>query len=125
MPARPLESGAWPVTNSANVSLAFNPNTFAGIAFLWFIGCYVTGLVSSKTEFLCHDVLRKRSLVFGPTVCRDIGGMGRDLCFDTRCPKDDYLDARKHREVVKKAEDAKRRHAKSPSRQVLDRFGEL
>lgn len=38
MPADPLESGAWIITDAGNVALALNLIPFAGVAFLWFIG---------------------------------------------------------------------------------------
>ena len=51
IPADPLETGAWLVTDSKMVALALNLVPFAGVAFLWFIGVLRDRLGQEEDRF--------------------------------------------------------------------------
>jgi hypothetical protein len=51
VPADPLESGAWLVTDSNKAAIALNLIPFAGAAFLWFIGVLRDRLGSREDRF--------------------------------------------------------------------------
>jgi hypothetical protein len=51
VPADPLDTGAWIVTDSKTVALALNLVPFAGVAFLWFIGVLRDRLGEQEDRF--------------------------------------------------------------------------
>src|SRR5262249_15002034 len=51
VPADPLESGAWLVTDSNRAAVALNLIPFAGVAFLWFIGVLRARLGHQEDRF--------------------------------------------------------------------------
>jgi hypothetical protein len=51
VPADPLDTGAWIVTDSKTVALALNLVPFAGVAFLWFIGVLRDRLGAQEDRF--------------------------------------------------------------------------
>ena len=53
--ADPLETGAWLKTSSNKVALALNLVSFAGIAFLWFIGVLRDRLGDLEDRFFAGE----------------------------------------------------------------------
>jgi hypothetical protein len=51
VPADPLDTGAWIVTDAKTVALALNLVPFAGVAFLWFIGVLRDRLGEQEDRF--------------------------------------------------------------------------
>ena len=56
--ADPLETGLWLKTDSKTVAFGLNLIPFAGIAFLWFIGCIVKDFYTAGKKFARQRTIR-------------------------------------------------------------------
>ncbi|MGA7386442.1 MAG: hypothetical protein WBW99_00740 [Pseudolabrys sp.] len=65
VPADPVESGEWLMTNSTTVTFALNLIPFAGIAFLWFVGALRDRLGELEDRFFSTVFLGSSLLFLG------------------------------------------------------------